>query len=367
MATASLAQDHLYTAEPWEGQVATKASNLRLGTYFVMPDTQYFPDADNGSGPGFLMPDIVGTGQWVCDNKEAWDIVGVLHEGDIINRPDINPEEFSLIAPLFDVFNACGMPYLPTIGNHDTYTFPSGLPLTNGGGVCTDVDDMVFDEWQDMFGVNGTHAPENETWFGGRGPDLVNTRGTWDSGAIWINTLRDKMAAITIPWCAAHQDGEAEFAATLAWADTVVSANPDTIFIMLTHVHGVGYPTLGAATNQTYIDLIDDNPNIVSATTGHVNDQAATVSFAIRSPASGCTNCFISSSLNFQDFNTGVDWYNAQGKITVNPNTRSLCFQSWRVHDETSALDPPEFDITDLSGVDDSETCIDLRPGDFFN
>jgi hypothetical protein len=334
------------------------------GTYFVLPDTQYFPDADNGNGPGFLMPDIIGTGEWICNNKDKYGIIGVVHEGDIINRPDINPEEFGIIAPLFDVFQSCGMPYLPTIGNHDTYTFPSGLPIAVGGTTCTDVDDMVFDEWQDMFGVSGTHAPEDQPWFGGRGPVLSNTRGDWDSGAIWINTLRPKMAAITIPWCAAHQNGEIEFAATLAWADTVVSANPDTLFVLVSHWHGQGFPTLGTNNNQTYLDLVNDNPNIAISTTGHVNDQLATVDFDIVSPASGCTNCYLTSSLNFQDFDRTTDFYNGQGKIVVHPAARTICIQSWRVF-KTSPLDPIEFDITDGAGVDDPETCVTLRPGIF--
>jgi hypothetical protein len=346
-----------------EGMKLETQSRVRLGTYFVLPDTQYFPDADNGNGPGFLMQDIVGTAEWICNNKEKWDIVGVVHEGDMINRPDLNPEEYALLAPIWDIFDSCGLPYLPTIGNHDIYTGTSGLPNTLPQ--CDDVDDMKFQEYEDAFGVSGTHALESKSWFGGRGPDFVNSEGTWESGAVWITTLRPGMAAISIPWCAAHQTSEAEFAATLAWADTVVSSNPETLFVLASHVHGFQYPSVTAATNQTFIDLIDDNPNIALATTGHVNDQSATVDFNAVDPASGCTGCFITSSLNFQDFNRDEDWYNAQGKVTVNPATRTICIQSWRVF-QTSPIDPPEFDITDGVGVDDLETCVSLRPGDFF-
>lgn len=94
-------------------------------TIVVLPDTQFYtdPDANNAGSPDNFHAQT----QWVRDNREAYNIVGVIHNGDIVNH-GADPGEWAVadaaMARLETPEDGLpeGVPYGVCIGNHDQDT-----------------------------------------------------------------------------------------------------------------------------------------------------------------------------------------------------------------------------------------------------
>lgn len=85
--------------------------NAPAGTWTLvaLPDTQYYSDK---------YPDIfMRQTEWIVKNKTKHNILFVIHEGDIVNRPET--EQWKNARAAISVLNKGGVPYALAPGNHD--------------------------------------------------------------------------------------------------------------------------------------------------------------------------------------------------------------------------------------------------------
>ena len=161
-------------------------------TLVVLPDTQFY-------AAGY--PEIFrAQTQWIRDNRTSANLVAVLHEGDVVDRPG-DSAQWQVASDAFVGLDGV-VPYLLLAGNHDEDTNRQGamnqyFPVTR------------FSQ----------HA-----WFG----------GTFQS-----DKIENSYATITIgnkPWLLlALEFGPRD--TVVAWADEVLKANADKPAIVVTHAY----------------------------------------------------------------------------------------------------------------------------------
>lgn len=214
-------------------------------TIVVLPDTQYYADADapQGGEPEYFHAQT----QWVRDNRETYNIVGVIHNGDIVNHGGEAQEWVIADAAMSrletpEVSLPEGVPYGVTIGNHDLDTFES-----------TD-ESTMFNQY---FGISrfagrkyygGHYAADNdENWV------------TWWAGGL-------QFVVVNLQW------DETPSPAVLAWAKSVFDAHPDAFGILNSHFLLTGQGDFGVQ-GQAIYDALKDTPNVHLMTCGHVTNE----------------------------------------------------------------------------------------------
>ena len=215
-------------------------------TIVVLPDTQYYSDVDTAnSGSEQYFHDQT---QWVRDNREAYDIVAVIHNGDIVNHGNQQQEWViadaamsRLETPEADLPE--GVPYGVCIGNHDQDT------NSLAGSTAS------FNEW---FGVNrfagrsyyGGHygATNDENWF------------TFRAGGLEFVVVDLQFDTTPDP-------------AVLAWARSVFEAHPDAFGILNTH-YILGATGQFGAQGQAIYDALRSTDNVQLMTCGHISAES---------------------------------------------------------------------------------------------
>ena len=100
--------------------LAPPAASAQDFTIIVLPDTQYY----SKSHPDIYMSQT----QWIVDNQAALNIVHVVHEGDIVQDPDVESQwikaeaAMSLLESATSPLYPDGIPYGVLPGNHDQPT-----------------------------------------------------------------------------------------------------------------------------------------------------------------------------------------------------------------------------------------------------
>ena len=79
-------------------------------TIVVLPDTQFYSE----SYPAIFNAQT----QWIVDNKDALNIVYVVHEGDVVNVATTTSQWVNADAAM-DILDAGNVPYGIALGNHD--------------------------------------------------------------------------------------------------------------------------------------------------------------------------------------------------------------------------------------------------------
>lgn len=95
----------------------------------IFPDTQYYAEQDNGI--------FEQMGQWVADNKDAFNIQMFLHEGDLVqNHGSDNDDEWDIAQDAIGRIDDGNIPTVLALGNHDAdnirdpQTFRSRFPAS---------------------------------------------------------------------------------------------------------------------------------------------------------------------------------------------------------------------------------------------
>ncbi len=215
-------------------------------TVVVLPDTQYYSDEDspNGGSPQYFYDQT----QWVRDNREAYNILAVIHNGDLVNNGD-RDEEW--------VIADAAMARLET----PEPDLPDGVPY----GVCVGNHD------QDVIGQDGSVVGFN-TWFG---VDRFAARGYYGGhyGAgneeNWITFAAGglEFVVVNLQYDTTPDPG------VLVWARTVFEAHPDAFGILNTHY------VLGASGNfspqaQAIYTELRATSNVHLMTGGHVSAES---------------------------------------------------------------------------------------------
>ena len=164
----------------------------------VLPDTQGYSQG---------RPEIfTSQTQWVKDNKDALNIVFVLHEGDITNdNKDLEWERADASMSILDGV----VPYTLCPGNHD---------VPNHGKSAA--DSRCTDKFNKIFSVSRF---ENEPWWGGYDPDDP------DSRYVFFEAAGMEFMIVSLEF------GPTD--AMLDWANKIVAEHKEKRVIVLTHCY----------------------------------------------------------------------------------------------------------------------------------
>ncbi len=223
-----------------------EVSELDDFTLVVLPDTQYYSDEDanQGGDPQYFHDQT----QWVRDNREAYNIVGVIHNGDIVNHGSVSQEwaiadaaMARLEVPEPDLPE--GMPFGVCVGNHDQDTISTDGETTNFNL------HFGIDRFAGRSYYGGHYADDNdENWV------------TFEAGGMQFVVVNLQFDLTPDP-------------AVLSWARSVFEAHPDAFGILNTHFllgSGGGFGDQG----QAIYDTLRDVDNVHLMTCGHVSAEA---------------------------------------------------------------------------------------------
>lgn len=180
------------------GEVPNTACDAPAGTWTLvaLPDTQYYVEK---------FPQVFfRQTQWIAQNKKAWNILFVVHEGDITNRN--LPEQWDKAHQAMDILSKSKIPYAVVPGNHD---------LGDGG------------------------KTNNRSTFMS---DYFSAADYKDSASVGYFTpgkMENSWQTFQTPWgpfmVLALEFGPR--AAVVKWANEAVSAHPECQVILVTHAY----------------------------------------------------------------------------------------------------------------------------------
>src|SRR5579864_2763678 len=265
-------------------------------TVVVFPDpqneTQYFPQVLNSQT------------QWIVNNQKALNIQMVLTEGDNIND-GASTAQLQTLDAAFRLLDNAAIPYLLGIGNHDY----------NGFNPKTSRDLSGFNQW---FGP-GRYS--GKAFFGGNFPSGSN------ANSYAVVTINGKQVLfMTLEFRATS--------ASLDWAESILSANPDKDAIVVAHsfVLKNSYREdqcddqdmpAGNATGQETWTRLRKHSNVIMVLSGHFTGGSG----ARRSDLGDNGNLVNQLFADFQDFaNGGNGWLRI---ITFHPVTNSISVQTY--------------------------------------
>lgn len=215
-------------------------------TIVVLPDTQYYADVDspNAGDPQYFHDQT----QWVRDNREAYNILAVIHNGDIVNH-GAAPEEW--------VIADAAMARLET----PEPGLPDGVPY----GVCAGNHD------QDVNSEDGATVAFNAHYGLGRfaGRSYYGGHYADDNDENWVWFMAGGLEIVVV----SLQYDLTPDPAVNAWARSVFEAHPDALGILNTHY------ILGSSGNfggqgQAIYDTLHATDNVQLMTCGHVSAES---------------------------------------------------------------------------------------------
>jgi hypothetical protein len=204
-------------------------------TVVVLPDTQYYSES---------FPTIfTAQTQWIMQNRDTLNVEYVAHVGDIVNvATQINQwnnanAAMSLLETPVAGFPD-GMPYCPSVGNHD---------IASGGNTTN---------FNTYFGVSRFQGRE---YYGGHfGSDNDNHFNLFSAGGM-------DFIVVSLEYDTTPDQP------VLDWADALLKANPNRRAIVATHYGvGTGNPASFGTQGQAIYDNLKDNPNLFLIVCGHV-------------------------------------------------------------------------------------------------
>ena len=243
----------------------------------LLPDTQYYSE----SHPTIFQQQT----QWIVTNKATWNIQAVLGEGDIVNTPG-NAYEWTNADLAVQTLDKAGIPYALAIGNHD---YDKVAPTSRN----TVAYNTTF----------GVARYEGKPWYGGHyGTTNESFYVTFTSGG-------QKYIVLALEYYPRP--------AIVEWADELISANPDSIFFIMTHAFeytdGAREDTCdtndmrnsGDNAETTWETMLKNHPNVQLVVSGHVigNNTAHRTDVGLNG------NLFHQIFTNFQNLTNGGNGY----------------------------------------------------------
>ena len=204
-------------------------------TVVVLPDTQYYSE----SFPATFSAQT----QWIMNNRDTLNIEYVAHVGDIVNVAtqinqwnNANAAMSILETPVAGFPD--GMPYCPSVGNHD---------IASGGNTTN---------FNTYFGVSRFQGRD---YYGGHfGSDNDNHVNLFSAGGM-------DFIVISLEYDTTPDQP------VLDWADALLKANPNRRAIVATHYGvGTGNPAAFGTQGQAIYDNLKDNPNLFLIVCGHI-------------------------------------------------------------------------------------------------
>jgi hypothetical protein len=217
-------------------------------TIVVLPDTQIYTIEGRNLEKYFH-----DQTQWVRDNRERYNIVGVIHNGDVINNePQIYQWQVASAAlarlekpepGLPD-----GVPWGVSVGNHDNALIGSNTVITTT-------------KWNQYFGVDRFAG---RAYYGGHyGAKNDNSWVTFSSGGL-------DFVVVSLMYELEPDPAE------IAWARSIFQMHPNAFGILNTHYLLSGAGNFSAQSKLIYAAL-RDLPNVQLMTGGHIADESRRV------------------------------------------------------------------------------------------
>ncbi len=217
-------------------------------TIVVLPDTQIYTIEGRN-----LEKYFTDQTQWVRDNRERYNIVGVLHNGDVINN---EPQLYQ-----WNVASAAmarlekpepgwpdGMPYGVVVGNHDN-------KLTGENTV------LNTDKFNQFFGVD---RYASRSYYGGH-------YGTKNDNS-WVAFSAGGLDFVAVNMMYELDPDPAE----IAWARSIFQMHPHAFGILNTHYLLTAGANFSAQSKLIY-NALKDLPNVHLMTGGHVASESRRV------------------------------------------------------------------------------------------
>jgi hypothetical protein len=240
-----------------KGRVGGNASAGVGGfTIVTLPDIQNMTESDTYELTSYLST----MANWIVASKSLANIVAVISEGDIANSA--TTAYYNTALPFFNTIAAAGIPYTVAIGNHD-YDGASSGSLTEGKSSVT---------WDSYFGPS---LFAGKSWYGSSSFPTGSNRNSY----ITFTVAGQQYLILNLEFF--------PYTDAIAWAQGVVSANPNAIVIVQTHGYmnpdgslsewgGNGPPSTWGLTTSNAGDgvelwntFLSVNPNIVLVVCGH--------------------------------------------------------------------------------------------------
>jgi hypothetical protein len=209
----------------------------------VMPDTQYYVR------PGDNLAYFTEQTKWIMDNAGAYNIVGVIHNGDIVDNGDVDSQWANADKAMATLEKRStrfpeGIPYGTCAGNHDQ------APNSKVNGTT---------KYNIHYGVNrfgkrsyfgGTYAAgkTDENWF------------TFNAGGLDIVVVNLQFSTT------------AREAPVLAWTRSIFRQHPDAFGIVNSHYILTSTGSFSAAGKSIY-EAVKDVDNVQLLTCGHVGTE----------------------------------------------------------------------------------------------
>ena len=209
-------------------------------TIVVLPDTQYYTVEGNDDERYFY-----DQTQWIVDNRDAYRIVAVIHNGDVVDHGDRFAREWTVADRAMSTLETeleglpDGIPYGVAVGNHDQT--PNGTP----GNTRSFNEHFGVDRFLGRAYYGGHYGELNDqSWvtFSAGGLDFVVISVEYD-------TTQDP--------------------AVMAWARRVLESHPDAFGIVNSHYILGGTGNFGAQGRAIY-DSLRDVDNLQLLTCGHI-------------------------------------------------------------------------------------------------
>lgn len=253
----------------------------------ILPDTQYY-SRDN--------PSIFeGQTQWIIDNRDAYNIQMVLHEGDLVHNYDGATDEWDAAEAAMDSLDNNNLPSVTVIGNHDADDLRNPSTFR---------DRFPTSRYQDMEANN----------------DTISGYGTYESLPENVYPLQDVLGEKFL-YLGLELGPRQE---VLDWANSLVNNYSDRLVIVNIHTFTswTGEPDHEGNANRPpsyYLDgddhhngeemwdeLVKNHDNIIHVTSGHYVDQTENNIFAATGHNwSDEANWVTHSFVNYQDYTDG--------------------------------------------------------------
>lgn len=244
----------------------------------MLPDTQFYSE----TYPATFSQQT----QWVVNHRTAWNIRFVIGEGDIVNTPG-NSYEWVNADAAIKILDKAGIPYVLAVGNHD---YDGVKPTTRST--------VAYNHW---FGVS---RYSRYPWYGGHS----GTTNENFYGSFTVNGQRYLVIALEYY----PRD------AALAWAESVMGANPGAKVFITTHsfVFTDGTRgdicdtndmknTTGRNAETAWEQVLRKQPNLQLVVSGHL----VSTNSAHRSDLGDNGNLVNQVFTNFQNWTRGGNGY----------------------------------------------------------
>ncbi len=256
-----------YTTPPLTSSGASDTDGVF--TVAVLPDTQL----ETGTDTRFA-----DRNRWLVSHRKSLDLRFATQVGDLVNWDTPGHDQYTVASKAMSVFEQAGLPWSPTIGNHD------GAAVCPGGSACPGTDVRI--------------GLRNTTTFNSFFPldRFRAVRGYYESGK--IDNTYSEFSAEGKTWMLLNLELWPR-QGVIDWADQVVKAHPHDNVLLVTH----SYLTGGGAINTDkeyganspkylYDNLISKNANIKVVLSGHVGSYASRTDSRSGDPVTSFLQCF---------------------------------------------------------------------------